>query len=170
MRNFCLTVYRISLTLWLGAALFFAAVAIKPLRSPEIEALVRPRLALILFPGYYHWGLILLGTALVTGGLARKHPQLSGWRAWTSLLFAAAALACLLADLKWIYGPLEAMMQLTLARQVPAADFRSYHLASMQINAAMASFCLVAAVLACWSGRESPAGESQLPAQIDPSV
>lgn len=164
MQHLCLTIYRLTLTVWLGAAVFFAAVAIKPLRHRDIEAIVRPKLALIMFPDYYLWGFTLLGIAIVTGVLSRTHPQWSPKRAWASLISCALAAMCMLIDRLTIYAPLEAMMKATLASQVAAAEFRNYHVASWTINGVMTTFCLISATLACWPGK------SQLAAQVDPSV
>ena len=114
-------------------------------------------MALILFPDYYLWGFTLLGIALIAGVLSRQHRQWSPKRFWASLIFCAAAMLCMIVDRLTIYGPLERMMKVTLASQVPAAEFRNYHVASWTINAVMATFCLMAAVLACWaSDKASP--------------
>lgn len=152
MQRILLLVLRISVTLWLGAALFFSAVAIQPIRHPKIEAATRPQLALILFPGYYQWGFFLLVVGCLsaiccwngaTAGPTRR-------RLGISLVLVVLALACLVADRLMIYAPLEKMMQASLETEVQPAEFRPYHLASMTINGVMAALTLAGALLACW--------------------
>lgn len=155
LRHIFQTLYRLALTGWLGALIFFAAVTIKPLRSPEIEMPVRPKLALILFPAYYRWGGMLLTVALGAGGVALfLKAQGRSLREKGSLLCTAAGLLCLVADQLWIYAPLEQMMQLAQSQEVTPAQFREYHVASMLINSVMGGCCFAGALLACWPAEE----------------
>lgn len=166
MRSFYLMVYRVSLTGWLGAALLFSTVALEPIRHLEIDAATRPRLALILFPGYYHWGMVSLTVALISGGLSVWDLPVDRGRRRMQLALICVFLAsgCVLGDLKFVYGPLAEMMQTAVRTEVQPAQFRSYHLASMAINGVMVSLTLIAAFLACWPAKyESQGGSSQLP-------
>ena len=167
MRSTCLMIYRVCITFWLGAALFFSAVALKPIRSLEIEAAMRPRLALILFPGYYEWGLSLLTISLVAGGFTLFGlPAIAGKRRFQiSVICAILALACQIGDRLFIYSHLARMMAEVIESETFSARFRSYHVASISINVVMASLTLISALLACWpTAGEAAALNSQLPA------
>jgi hypothetical protein len=145
MRAFGLTVARFSLASWVGAAVFFVAVAIRPIRAPELESPQRALLAGLLFPGYYAFGFTLLSLAGVAILLTRP-------RRWL-LQFAFVVLALALASIDWfaIYGPLAEMTRLQWVEQAaPPASFRGYHIASMSINAVGMVCSLIAALLSCW--------------------
>ena len=150
MRRFFLMMNRLCLSAWVGAAIFFVAVTIRPLRSPELESEIKPKLAQILFPGYYTFGFTLMAATLVCGWWARKEPSVQGTRYAWHLPVLAIGLLTMWADYLWVYGPLAVMMKMVHAEQVQPAAFRNYHLASMAVNSVMLSLCLIAACIACW--------------------
>jgi hypothetical protein len=150
MRFWGLAVARLSLAGWLGAAVFFVAVAIRPIRAPELDTPHKALLAGILFPGYYAFGFTLLSLAAICILLARP-------RFWICQ-FGFVALALGLATIDWftIYSPLAEMTRLQWVEQAaPPASFRDYHIASMVINGFVVLCSAVAAVLSCLPGRAS---------------
>lgn len=148
MRYWSQLIARLTLTSWVGAAVFFVAVAIRPIRSPQLDTTAKALLASLLFPGYYAFGFTLLGLGWLATLLAR--PGRWSWQlVWVSLALLIAG-----ADWTWIYGPLAEMTRLQWVEQAPqAASFRNYHLASMAINSALLVCSAVAAVLAAMPDR-----------------
>lgn len=139
---------RLSLVSWVGAAIFFVAVAIRPIRSPELDTHSKALLANLLFPGYYAFGFTLL--SIGWGATLLSASRRWSWQlAWVTLAIAITAV-----DWVWIYSPLAEMTRRQWVEQAaPSADFRTYHLASMAINSAGLLCGVVAAVLACWPDR-----------------
>ena len=138
--------------MWGGAALFFVGVAIRPIRSEHFDSEQRARLAQMLFPGYYAFGIGLMGVALLAGLLAGR-PRGSRDRLWRrlSLISLMGALIVTLIDWFWVYGPLAAMINAELTQHIALpSSFRNYHVASMLINTLSISLILLAAVLGCW--------------------
>ena len=148
MQRWSKVIARLSLTCWLGAAIFFVAVAIRPIRSPFLDSQSKALLAGLLFPGYYAFGFSLLSTGWIT-------TCLSYTRRWSwQLLWVTLAIGIAAADWIWIYSPLAEMTRLQWVEQVaPPASFRGYHLASMAINSAGLLCGMIAAVLACQNER-----------------
>lgn len=123
MRSWGIALNRFCLASWVGAAIFFVAVAIKPIRSPELESPQRALLASLLFPGYYAFGFTLLGLAWVCLGCSR--PRYWGWQ------LALVTIALLLAGIDWfvIYSPLADMTRRQWMEQAaPSSSFRNYHI------------------------------------------
>lgn len=153
MRYWSSLMARLSLSGWVGAAVFFVAVAIRPIRSPHLDTPGKALLAGLLFPGYYAFGFTLLGLGWLATLLSR--PRRWSWQlGWVTLALLIAG-----ADWVWIYGPLAEMTRLQWTEQAPqSASFRGYHLASMAINTALLLCSAVAAVLAALpEGPESSA-------------
>lgn len=145
MRAWGLAIVRICLAGWLGAAVFFVAVAIRPIRAPELDTPHRALLAGILFPGYYAFGFTLLG--LAWGLILLVRPSRWLWQ----LGFVTLALGLAIIDWFTIYGPLAEMSRLQWMEQAaPPASFRDYHIASMIINAIGMLCTAIAAVVACY--------------------
>ncbi|HVW02306.1 MAG TPA: hypothetical protein VHB77_18275 [Planctomycetaceae bacterium] len=158
MRSFCLMLTRLALAAWVGAALFFVMVAIRPLRSHEIPDEVKPHLTQTIFPGYYRTGFSLLGIAWVSGIVACAHPGLGRARRFVLVALVSVLLLLMIADWGWIYSPLADMMQHEIREgQARAGTFRSYHLASRWINSIGMALALIAAGIACWPMRMAPA-------------
>lgn len=123
--------------------MFFVAVAIRPIRAPELDTAHKALLAGLLFPGYYAFGFTLLGIALIATALGRP-------RCWVWQL-SFVALSLILAAIDWfaIYSPLAEMTRRQWMEQAaPPASFRDYHIASMIINGIGILASLIAAVLA----------------------
>lgn len=153
MQRWSKTVARLSLVGWIGAAIFFVAVAIRPIRSPELDSLSKALLANLLFPGYYAFGFTLLTVGWVSTILST--PRRWSWQlAWVTLALVIASV-----DWIWIYSPLAEMTRRQWVEQAaPTADFRAYHVASMIINSAGMLCGSIAAVLACIPDPPRPDG------------
>ena len=135
---------RLSLVGWLGAAVFFVAVAIRPIRSPFLDTQSKALLASLLFPGYYAFGFGLLSIGWMATFCAQ--PRRWSWQ----LMWVTLAIGISAADYLWIYSPLAEMTRLQWVEQAaPPASFRGYHLASMAINSVAIICSAMAAVLAC---------------------
>ncbi|MDB5391822.1 MAG: hypothetical protein JWM11_7468 [Planctomycetaceae bacterium] len=144
MRSWGLAITRLSLAGWLGAAVFFVAVAIRPIRTPDLDSPQKALLAGILFPGYYAFGLSLLSVAWALILLLR--PRRWGWQ----FTFVTLSLGLAIVDWFMIYSPLAEMTRLQWMEQAaPPASFRGYHIASMVINGIGILCGGVAAVLSC---------------------
>lgn len=148
MQRWSKMIAQLCLVAWMGAAIFFVAVAIKPIRSPDLDTPSKALLASLLFPGYYAFGFTLLSAGWVATLLSV--PRRWSWQlAWVTLAIGIA-----LIDWVWIYGPLAEMTRRQWVEQsAPSADFRNYHLASMAINSAGLLCGSIAALLACWPER-----------------
>lgn len=143
MQHWSRVIARLSLIGWVGAAVFFVAVAIKPIRSPVLDSTSKALLASLLFPGYYAFGCSLLSIGWIA-------TFCSFTQRWTwQLGWITLAIAIGLTDWLWIYSPLAEMTHLQWTQQVaPPASFRNYHLASMAINSVGLLCCVIAACLA----------------------
>lgn len=153
----CLLLARFVLPAWVGAGALFVVTGVSEVRSPEIDSITRDRLVLIRFPAYYGFGFALTGTAAVCAGTAaslssRQAAHASRARLLTVCGLATVALLMLLADWLWVYSPLREMID--PPGQPRTQQFQSLHHASMWINAAQLSLCLLASLLACWPARQ----------------
>ena len=148
MQRWFQVIARLSLVGWLGAAIFFVAVAIRPIRSPVLDSQSKALLARLLFPGYYAFGFSLLSVGWIATCLSQS-------RRWSwQLLWVTLAIGIAAADWLWIYTPLAEMTRLQWVEQAaPPASFRGYHLASMAINSVGLVCSAIAAVLACRTDR-----------------
>ena len=150
MQRFCVSACRLALGAWLGMAVFFSTVTLRPLRAPELEADLKPGLTRLVFPGYYAFGCTLLAVALVSGSAACGHPQAASPRWKLALVLSGVSLAGMLLDIGLIYLPLAEMMERVQSTHVQPGEFRGYHLASMGINAAVVALGGLATMLVHW--------------------
>ena len=158
MRSFCLMLTRLALAAWVGAAIFFVTVSLRPLRSQEIPDEIKPHLTQTLFPGYYRMGFGLLGLAWVAGAIGSMHPGVGRVRRFVLIGLITALLLLMVADWSWIYTPLANMMQREIGEhEARAGAFRTYHLASRWINSVGMTLALIAAGIAAWPVRGSRA-------------
>jgi hypothetical protein len=155
MQRACLMLTRLATAAWLGAAFFFVIVAIRPIRANVFESEDRARLAQMLFPGYYAFGVGLLGAALITGAVASGN-RANRTRLRIYLALLACALGTTLVDWVWIYSPLAAMVREEVAQHIALpANFQSYHTASRAINTVSIGLSLLAAGVGFWPDRET---------------
>ena len=161
MRSFCLMLTRLALAAWVGAAVFFVMVSLRPLRSQEIPDEIKPHLTQDLFPGYYGMGFGLLGVAWVTAAIGSTHPGIGKVRRLGLIGLITALLLLMLADWSWIYTPLANMMQHEIREhEARAGAFRTYHMASRWINSVGMVLTLITAGIAAWPVRSSRAVSS----------
>lgn len=152
MQSLCLMLCRFSLAAWVGAAGLFVLTSVREQTSTELDAAVKDQLALLRFPDYYLFGFALVGTALVTGLLARNHPAVSRRAIRVGMAVTAAVLAIMLADYLLVYRPLAELITPPGSARTP--QFASYHTASEYINEVHVSLALLAALILSWPGQQ----------------
>jgi len=155
MQNWCLTVARLVLTFWVGAATLFVVVVVRVNHFMELDSIMRGQLIVIRFPAYYAFGFSCVITGLVTTIAASNHAAVSRRRMVIAAAFTAVALATMVADYAFIYSPLYEMV---VSADALPSSFRSYHEASKYVNLFDVGLCLVAAVMLCHSRRAGDAG------------
>ena len=143
---------RFALSAWIGAAALFVVTSIAEQRSPTFGSAEKNVLAALRFPAYYSFGFVLVGLGLVAGaiGVDRK----SRCRSWLMIVGCLTlALILMLVDYLAIYSPLYAIV--TDPSGVRDARFIELHRLSEQINTVDVTLCLIAALTACWSEKNS---------------
>jgi hypothetical protein len=140
---------------WAAVSTFFATVTLLPARDPAFDSESKGRLALLFFPGYYLFALLLLGAGGLLG-LASRPRTLAGKAA---VLLAVLGAAVQLADWVLIYRPIEQMTRRQVEMHEPLPqEFRAYHLASQRAN--LGVWCLsVAAAAAALGAACAPVAE-----------
>jgi hypothetical protein len=147
MQRFCLTIARLTLSAWMGAAALFVVTSIAEQRSTAFGSDVKNVLAALRFPSYYAFGFVLVGLGLVGGAVGidrRRQPR--RWLAFVSTLVLAFLL--MLVDYFAVYSPLYAIV--TNPNGVREARFVQLHRWSEQINTIDVTLCAVAAIAVCW--------------------
>jgi hypothetical protein len=135
----CLTLARVLLSAWVGAATLFVINGVRMVTSGHFDSMARDHLSLIRFPPYYVFGFLAVGTGLVLLILAAGYPRRLG----IGLLILSLIL--MFVDYFGVYLPLAAMI--TPPGHVRPSQFDWYHRASMVINMAHVGLCLIAAIL-----------------------
>jgi hypothetical protein len=154
VRRHCLTVARVVLSAWVGAAALFVVNGVRMVTSHSFDSVARDHIALIRFPPYYLLGFVLVGMGLLCILGAGEFPHR---RAVLGLL--SAALLLMAADYFWVYLPLERALDPPGNPRTPA--FQTYHRASMVLNLVHVGLVLVAAVLV---SRPLPIPPDRIPA------
>lgn len=153
----CLTVLRLSLAAWTGAAALFVITSVAEQTAPEFGSLIRDQLAAIRFPLYYQFGFAVLGTALIAGGLAGYLSRgCQRKRVLAAVLLTGLSLAGAAADYVWVYRPLQALI--TPPGRARDQQFILLHQRSRQANEVHISLAVLAAVIACLPARSRTAG------------
>lgn len=138
LRRQCLTVARLALAGWVGAATLFVINGVRLVTSGVFDSVDRDHISLLRFPPYYLFGFVLMGVAVVSLAFAGN-----AVRRWVLGVVLAAGLI-MLADYLWVYRPLEAMI--TPPGQARSPRFETLHRASMIVNFVHVGLCLVAAI------------------------
>lgn len=141
MNSLCLGLLRFALCAWFGAATLFVVTGVREVTS-EIEPGIKNQLAVLRFPAFYLFGFVLTGLATICACVVAKakgHP-----RAKSTTILCALALAAMIADYVWVYGPLAELMSQPDARETEA--FAKYHAWSKYVNFGMLAICLVAGI------------------------
>lgn len=152
MQRICLTIARFALSAWIGAVALFVVTSIAEQRSTAFGSDVKNVLAALRFPSYYVFGFVLVGLGLVGGAVGvDRLRQRSRWFAIVSCL--VLALFLMLVDYLAVYSPLYAIV--TDPSGVRDARFLELHRWSEQINTIDVALCLIAAIAACWPGKQA---------------
>ena len=159
MKCLCLTLSRLCLAAWVGAALFFVLILLDLRHSDLFNEPTKANHARVLFPAYYQFELVVVGIAWVTLGIATGHPSLGRTQTVRQLACMSAGTALSIADYVWVYRPLAHMMDL------PAmpAEFRSYHQASMALNCLVLLLWIATAMVALWPAVPNSSAVCALP-------
>lgn len=155
MQSFCLTICRMTMAGWVGAAVLFVVTSVVEQSGPNFDNVIRDHLAVMRFPYYYGFGFALVGVSLAAGFACRRHSAVGPKLAATFLICTTLALVMMVADYIWIYQPLAQLI--TPPGSVRTSDFTTYHNASKYVNMADLLLCLIAAIAICWPARRSPA-------------
>jgi hypothetical protein len=127
MDHFTRGLFVTSMGLWAGAGIFFSAVTL-PTLFMNMEPTDAGRIAALLFPGYYAFGLGAGALSLVAAGILSR----SGGRVWYGVAFAVAlALAC------QAYATASVRPRMSEIRGVASdvAEFQRLHRVSVRLNA-----------------------------------
>lgn len=164
MRSFCLTIARLSLAAWVGAAGLFVATSIREVRPRqagfefEFDSTTKDQLVTLRFPLYYQFGFVLVGVGLLAAIATCGHPAVGRRRARVAVALLVIALATMIADYVWVYRPLAGMIEPPGGTK--PASFVTYHNASKWINETSVTLVLIAAVLLSWPAARQPRCES----------
>jgi len=141
-----LALSRLCLTAWFGAALFFVSIVVGLRGSPLFSDATKLRHPRVLFPMFYSFEFWLLGTALVAGILAIRHPLARRRTHRVYLTLIGLALLVAAGDFFAVYRPLAAMLDL----QTLPPEFTTYHVLSRWVNTAGVLLCGAAAIIGLW--------------------
>lgn len=156
MRDWFAAVCRVAVTLWVGAALIFVFVALKPVRSPALDSLIKSRFVIELFPGYYAFGFALLSMGVFSGMLA-WNSRGAGKAFRLGVLLTLLSLLSMAIDWFAVYKPLEHMILVQLTNNsAPPAEFRAYHIASWVINTVSLGLTAIAVPCLHWMKPSAP--------------
>lgn len=142
-----LVILRLSLAMWVGAAVLFVITSVAEQTSPHFDSLVRDQLATIRFPYYYQFGFVTQGTAcltaisllLLTTGCQRK-------RVLAALVFTAISVVVMTYDYQSVYLPLQKLI--IPPGQPRSQEFTELHVMSRNINIAHVCLALWGAIVA----------------------
>jgi hypothetical protein len=148
-----LAVARFSAAAWVGAAALFVVTAVREVTYPGFDSLTKDELALLRFPAYYAFGFVLVGLAFLSAVWAGCMERESRRRNSLAAGLLGIALLLMGGDFVAVYSPMAKII--TPPGQAHAAEFRSYHRASVWINVAHVGICAVAAMLLCWPARRA---------------
>lgn len=150
MQRICLTIARLALAAWIGAAALFVVTAIAEQRSTAFGSDVKNVLVALRFPSYYGFGFVLVGLGLVGGAIGIDRPP--NHRRWCVLVGCLVlALLLMIVDYFVVYSPLHAIV--TDPSGVRDARFLQLHQWSEQINTVDVTLCAIAAIAVCWPER-----------------
>lgn len=159
MSRCALTVARLALPAWVGAATLFVINGVQQITFPGFDSIVRNQLALLRFPAYYALGFTLVACGFVGTLLARDPSQLSPRRRRLAAALLAAALIVMLLDYRFVYSPLAAMLSPPDAPR--PQNFTTYHRASEAVNTLHVGLVLCAAVVLCLPARHCASATSR---------
>ncbi|MCA9059106.1 MAG: hypothetical protein KDA96_23315 [Planctomycetaceae bacterium] len=153
-RSFFTTLSRFLLSAWIGAAALFVITSVAEQSSPDVDSVMRDRLATIRFPHYYRFGAWVVATGLIcTTAAAVLNRGCLRRRLGAAALVLMVSGGIAIWDYYQVYLPLQAMI--TPPGQSRPLEFIDLHKKSARINTIHLSIAFVAAALACSPGRVS---------------
>ena len=144
---FCLSLLRLLLGAWVGAAVLFVITSVAEQTSPQFDSIIRDHLATIRFPLYYKFGFAIHGVGvLLSFVLCVQAPSgLAGrCRAIASLIVCATIMIGL--DHQLVYLPLQELI--TPPGSVRTTEFQKLHKYSEYANTVHVLLMLIAAIIA----------------------
>lgn len=157
-----LTVLRLVLPAWIGAATLFAINASAEQRHP-FDSATKNQLALLRFPDYYRFGFISVSAAILITVVLLCFRTNTRKRLAIVMALLVGVIALMLWDFYFIYRPLHDMISdPTLPK--PSTWVR-LHATSMIINLSHVSLCLIASVVLCWPRSDPRTADASLPAR-----
>ena len=156
MQKISITIARVALSAWIGAATLFVVTSISEQTSnaSEMTLDVKNHLAALRFPWYYLFGFVLVGAGLISSAIGFSGSQ-NRRRRGIIIAILGLALALMVTDYVVIYSPLQDIV--TRSDGVRDARFAELHRWSEQINTVDVTFCLMAAIAVCWPERRGDA-------------
>ena len=156
MQKLSLTLARLSLSAWIGAAALFVVTSVSEQISTEYGSDVKNVLAVLRFPWYYLFGFVLVGTGLLGSviGLSGSHNRR---RCLLIVVTLGLALVLMIGDYCFVYSPLHEIV--TRPDGVRDARFKEIHDWSEWINTVDVGLCLIAAIAVCGVERRSDADQ-----------
>ncbi len=143
-----LTILRLSLSAWVGAAALFVITSVAEQVSPDFDSRIRDQLATIRFPLYYQFGFGALGVSILSGLAALKLSSgCQKKRVRAAVIFASLSLAGAAADYVWVYLPLQELI--SPPGKAREQGFVELHERSRHANEVHITLALLAAVFAC---------------------
>ena len=146
--KFCLSVGRLAITSWVGAAVLFVVTSVMEITSGQFPSDDLDRLIAIRFPPYYCYGAVSLGVALI--GILFSGPLWKQAHVRWGLVCVLITIGMSLMTIDYfvVFNPLLEMI--TPPGQPRPQNFQQLHQVSEMINGAGLLVSLLAALLANW--------------------
>jgi hypothetical protein len=143
----CLTLQRLVLSVWVGAAILFVITSVAEQVAPEFTSVIRDQLAAIRFPWYYRMCAMCLGIgfAVSLGVVVTTRGPRRGPALILALVLTSAVIAVI--DYRSVYSPL--LLEITPPGKPRSPEFAVLHERSRRINVVHVGLAAVAATLAC---------------------
>jgi hypothetical protein len=160
-----LSVLRLVLPAWIGAAVLFAINGSAEQRNESFDSVTRAELALLRFPDYYRFGFVCVGSALGITAILLLFRSNVRRRLAFALAILTGAMLLMVWDFEFIYGPMHTMI--VDPTQPKPSTWVRLHATSMITNLVHVSLCLIAAIVVCWPGPDAIRAGQSLPLQPD---
>jgi hypothetical protein len=143
----CLTLQRLSLSVWVGAAILFVITSVAEQVAPQFTPVIRDQLATIRFPWYYRMCAMCLGLGFAAslGVVVTTRGPRRG--AALILVLVLTSVVIVMLDYHSVYRPL--LSEITPPGKPRSPEFVVLHERSRRINVVHVGLAAVAATLAC---------------------
>ena len=150
-----LTLQRVLLSVWVGAAALYVITSIAEQTSPHFNTVVKDQLATVRFPLYYKFGFIIHIVCATMGFLAWRSAETEHRRHMLCVLvlIMLSGLAMSL-DFRFVYQPLQELI--IPPGQARSAQFETLHVWSKYANEVHVTIVGLAAFLASVPLRTTP--------------